>query len=49
MRYSGGAYARVTNNLVIALVTTGPGGTNSITGVAGAWLILRHVYLFQDR
>lgn len=32
------AYARVTNNLGIALVTTGPGGTNSITGVAGAWL-----------
>ncbi len=32
------AYARVTNNLGVALVTTGPGGTNGITGVAGAWL-----------
>ncbi len=32
------AYARVTNNLGVALVTTGPGGTNSITGTAGAWL-----------
>ncbi len=32
------AYARVTNNLGVALVTTGPGGTNAITGVAGAWL-----------
>ena len=32
------AYARVTNNLGVALVTTGPGGTNTITGVAGAWL-----------
>ena len=31
------AYARVTNNLGVAIVTTGPGGTNAITGVAGAW------------
>jgi acetolactate synthase-1/2/3 large subunit len=31
-------YARVTNHLGAALVTTGPGGTNTITGVAGAWL-----------
>jgi acetolactate synthase I/II/III large subunit len=32
------AYAQVTNNLGVALVTTGPGGTNAITGVAAAWL-----------
>ena len=32
------AYARVTNNLGVVLVTTGPGGTNALTGVAGAWL-----------
>jgi acetolactate synthase-1/2/3 large subunit len=32
------AYARVTNDLGVALVTTGPGGTNAVTGVAGAWL-----------
>jgi acetolactate synthase-1/2/3 large subunit len=32
------AYARVTNNLGVVLVTTGPGGTNAVTGVAGAWL-----------
>ncbi len=32
------AYARVTGGLGVALVTTGPGGTNAITGVAGAWL-----------
>ena len=32
------AYARVTNTLGVALVTSGPGGTNAITGVAGAWL-----------
>jgi acetolactate synthase I/II/III large subunit len=31
-------YAKVTNNLGVALVTTGPGGTNAVTGVAGAWL-----------
>ena len=30
-------YARVTNNLGVAMVTSGPGGTNSITGLAGAW------------
>jgi len=32
------AYAQYTNNLGMALVTTGPGGTNTVTGVAGAWL-----------
>jgi len=31
------AYAQYTNNLGVALVTTGPGGTNAITGVAAAW------------
>lgn len=32
------ADSRVTNRLSAALVTTGPGGTNTITGVAAAWL-----------
>ncbi len=32
------AYGQFTNNLGVALVTTGPGGTNAITGVAGAWI-----------
>lgn len=32
------AYGRVTENVGIALVTTGPGGTNAMTGVAGAWI-----------
>ncbi len=32
------AYGQYTNNLGVALVTTGPGGTNAITGVAAAWL-----------
>ena len=31
-------YAKATNNLGVAVVTTGPGGTNAVTGVAGAWL-----------
>lgn len=30
-------YARVSNKTGIAVVTTGPGGTNAITGVLGAW------------
>ena len=32
------AYSRVSGNLGVALVTTGPGATNAITGVAGAWI-----------
>ena len=32
------AYSEYSNNLGVALVTTGPGGTNSVTGVAAAWL-----------
>jgi len=31
-------YARVSNKIGIAYVTTGPGGTNAITGVYGAWV-----------
>lgn len=31
-------YAKATGGLGVCLVTTGPGGTNAITGVAGAWL-----------
>jgi|TARA_R110002153_G_scaffold216637_1_gene369144 acetolactate synthase-1/2/3 large subunit len=31
-------YARKTNNIGVCLVTSGPGGTNTITGVLGAWL-----------
>jgi acetolactate synthase-1/2/3 large subunit len=32
------AYAQYTNNVGVALVTTGPGSTNAVTGVAGAWI-----------
>ena len=31
-------YAKCKNHLGVAMVTTGPGGTNTITGLAGAWL-----------
>ncbi len=31
-------YGKATNRLGVALVTTGPGGTNTVTGVTGAWL-----------
>lgn len=31
-------YSRIDYNLGVALVTTGPGGTNALTGVAAAWL-----------
>ncbi len=32
------AYARINENIGVAMVTTGPGATNAITGVAGAWI-----------
>lgn len=32
------AYARVHNKMAALCVTTGPGGTNAITGVLGGWL-----------
>jgi acetolactate synthase-1/2/3 large subunit len=31
-------YAKATDHLGVALVTTGPGATNAITGLVGAWL-----------
>ena len=31
-------YSRVTNKIGVAYVTTGPGGTNAISGVYGAWV-----------
>lgn len=32
------SYARIHNRMAAVCVTTGPGGTNAITGVVGAWL-----------
>ncbi|MBW2970847.1 thiamine pyrophosphate-binding protein [Candidatus Woesearchaeota archaeon] len=31
-------YARLKNDIGVALVTTGPGGTNAVTSVAAAWM-----------
>jgi len=31
-------YARITGKLAVVIVTTGPGGTNTLTGVIGQWL-----------
>ncbi len=31
-------YSRISGKIGVALVTTGPGSTNAITGIAGAWL-----------
>jgi acetolactate synthase-1/2/3 large subunit len=31
-------YAKSTGDLGVCVVTTGPGGTNTVTGLAGAWL-----------
>ena len=31
-------YSRITNNYGLCVVSTGPGGTNCITGLLGAWL-----------
>jgi acetolactate synthase I/II/III large subunit len=35
---AGEAYARIHNKIGAVCVTTGPGGTNAITGVVGGWL-----------
>ena len=32
------SYARMKKTLGVSIVTTGPGGTNAITGIAGAWM-----------
>ena len=32
------SYSRITNNIGVALVTTGPGSTNALTGLLGAWI-----------
>ena len=32
------AYARISENFGVSVVTSGPGATNAITGLAGAWL-----------
>lgn len=36
--YAAESYARHNNKTSVALVTTGPGGTNSVSGVASCWI-----------
>lgn len=35
---AGEGYSRISGGLGVAVVTSGPGGTNAITGVAGSWV-----------
>ncbi len=32
------SYARITEDIGVCLVTTGPGSTNALSGIAGAWM-----------
>lgn len=43
------AYGQYTNNIGVALVTTGPGGTNAITGVAGSWIDSTPVFIISGQ
>lgn len=43
------AYARVTNGVGLLMVTTGPGGTNALTGVAGAFLESTPVFVVSGQ
>ena len=43
------AYARVNNNIGLLMVTTGPGGTNALTGVAGAFLESTPVFVVSGQ
>ena len=43
------AYARVNNTLGLLMVTTGPGGTNALTGVVGAYLESTPVFVVSGQ
>lgn len=42
-------YSRIEHNLGAVLVTTGPGGTNTVTGVAAAWLESTPMIIFSGQ
>ena len=41
------AYAKVTQNIGCAIVTTGPGSTNAITGLMAAWQDSCTMYFYK--
>ena len=43
------SYARIHNQIAAVCVTTGPGGTNVITGVVGGWLDSIPMLICPDR
>lgn len=43
------AYARVNNRLGLLMVTTGPGGTNALTGIAGAYIESTPVFVVSGQ
>lgn len=43
------AYARVNNTIGLLMVTTGPGGTNALTGIAGAYLESTPVFVVSGQ
>jgi len=43
------AYARVNNKLGLLMVTTGPGGTNALTGIAGAFIESTPVFVVSGQ
>jgi acetolactate synthase-1/2/3 large subunit len=43
------SYSRVTKNIGVALVTTGPGATNAITGVCSAWVDSVSLLMFSGQ
>lgn len=43
------AYARVNNQIGLLMVTTGPGGTNALTGIAGAFIESTPVFVVSGQ
>lgn len=46
---AGESFAAITQGLGVCQVTTGPGGTNSVTGCAGAWIDSRPVLFISGQ
>ena len=41
-------YARATGNVGVAIVTSGPGATNTVTGIATAYMDLSLIHILHD-